>query len=111
MACISRRIRGPGLEEASTSQYARITPAAGKPARRGVVATVRERKIDAGLDACPNDFRFAHAQKGGVNAVTSCAFYAGFGCEPGESLKLFQKARPAIRVARIIHGIGPDKNV
>ena len=87
-----------------------IALAAGETFRRGIVATVSERKIDTELDRFADDFGFRKLDQRRVNLKAS-AFDAGFGRKIGEGLKRFDEFRTAIGVATVINCIYSEKNV
>src|SRR5947199_8847819 len=107
---VTNRVFYSGFTKALQAQETGIAFAAGETFGRGIVTTVRERKIDTELDRFANDFGFRKLDERRVNLEAS-AFYTGFCAKIGQVLKRFDKFRPAIGISTVIDRVYAEKNV
>ena len=92
------------------SNLTRIASTTRTPIGCRIVATVRERKIDAQFGSAPDNFCFRQQDQRSMDSE-SLAFHAGFRCELGKIFKRRDELRPAIRIAAVIERVDADEDI
>ncbi|MBM4320960.1 MAG: hypothetical protein FJ125_13660, partial [Deltaproteobacteria bacterium] len=107
---VDRRVRQAGGGEAPGAQLAGLAAAAGTALLVGIVAGVGQRQVHAEPDGFPGDLRLAPEEQRSTDAQR-LPLHARPGGHPGQHLEGVEELRPAVGVARIVHGIDADEDV
>src|SRR5918912_793260 len=98
---ISERVTRAGFAESLLPEQTAIALAARQPLRRRVVATVRERIVNAEGNPSTNDLGFGHCDQRRVNLESRLAFDAGLSGEIGHALEGFDVFGPAVGITTL----------
>src|SRR5262245_27813730 len=106
---IRRRVGHAGLAEPLQPQRTTVATPTGPPLLIRVVTAERPSVINPEPQALPDDLGLGPAQERRMDPKRPQAFDPGLRRQVRQPLELLQELRPAIRIAAVVDGVGPDE--